>query len=437
VEPRDLIIGPVVLLFIYAVAWIVRPRVSNAQTRKFFFPALTIKLLGAIFLGLIYQFYYSGGDTFTYFTHGAKQIYEAFYDDPSKAISLIFGPADYKSNIYQYASKIWMYRDQQSYIIVRIAGFLSLFTGGTYIGTSFLFVAGSFTGLWAMYLSFCRLFPGRSTLLALAILFIPSTVFWGSGILKDTVTFGMLGWSTAAIIHLLYGSRRKWIWALIFIISMAIIYWIKTYIVLSFLPAVIVWIYLVNMYRIRRKALRLFLSPFILALALTLSGYAVYEVGKANSKYAIDKLTETVRITAYDIGRWTGRNAGSRYDLGDLDGTFLGMVKLTPAALNVALFRPYLWEVNSPLMLIAALEGLAFLIVSIVVVVGRGRYLIKGLFQSPAIVFCLIFSLTFAFAVGISTYNFGTLFRYKVPLMPYFALVLVLFWNMKPKTTTS
>jgi hypothetical protein len=31
----------------------------------------------------------------------------------------------------------------------------------------------------------------------------------------------------------------------------------------------------------------------------------------------------------------------------------------------------------------------------------------------------------FAFAVGVSTFNFGTLTRYKIPLMPFYALALV------------
>jgi hypothetical protein len=34
--------------------------------------------------------------------------------------------------------------------------------------------------------------------------------------------------------------------------------------------------------------------------------------------------------------------------------------------------------------------------------------------------------LIFAFAVGISSYNFGALSRYKIPCLPFYALGLVL-----------
>ena len=36
------------------------------------------------------------------------------------------------------------------------------------------------------------------------------------------------------------------------------------------------------------------------------------------------------------------------------------------------------------------------------------------------VLFCFIFAITFAFAVGISSYNFGTLVRYKIPFMPFY-----------------
>ncbi|NNF02533.1 MAG: hypothetical protein HKN22_07590 [Bacteroidia bacterium] len=38
--------------------------------------------------------------------------------------------------------------------------------------------------------------------------------------------------------------------------------------------------------------------------------------------------------------------------------------------------------------------------------------------------FCIIFSLFFAFSVGLSTSNFGSLVRYKIPLLPFFVAAL-------------
>jgi hypothetical protein len=427
-ELTDLFVAPIVAMVILIIAIIIRPWVTYDENKKFFLPALVLKMLGAIALGVLYQFYYGGGDTFGYFTHGARHVYEAFYDQPGIAVKLIFAGNNFEDGVYQYASRIWMYRDTPAYMVVRIASIFAILTGGTYSGTALLFALVSFSGLWVMYMSFCKLFPNHVYGLALAILFIPSTIFWGSGILKDSLTFGMLGWSTAALIHLLYWRRQPWLWLFVLATSLLLAFKIKEYIVLSFIPAAMIWAYFVMIKKVYNKMLRVLVAPVVIVIMSIISVYTVYKVGENSPRYSISNLAETARITAYDIGRWTGRNAGSRYDLGDLDGTLSSMIRLAPAAINVSIYRPYLWEVRNPLMLLASLEGLTLMILTIIIIFRMIRYR-TNILSSPAAWFALVFSLTFAFAVGISTYNFGTLFRYKIPLMPFFAILLVLSWS--------
>ncbi len=427
-EATDLLVTPVLFLVVLLVAWFIRPWVTYEENRQYFIPALVVRVVGALALGALYQFYYGGGDTFNYFTHGGKQIYEAFLDEPAIAFKLIFADTNYPEGVYKYAARIWMYRDPPAYMVVRIAGIFAILTGGTYSGTALLFALVSFSGLWAMYMAFCKLFPQHINRLALAILFIPSTVFWGSGILKDSITFGMLGWSTAALIHLLYWRKHPVRWLVILVLSLLLIAKIKVYIVLSFIPAAMVWLYKLSLKKIPNQMARLLAAPLIILLVMGFGALTVYQISKSSPRYALDRLAETARITAYDIGRWTGRSAGSRYDLGDFDGTLPSMLRLAPAAINVSLFRPYLWEVRNPLMLLAALESFVLTIITLIIVVRMIRYRIRVL-RSPAAWFALTFVLVFAFAVGISTYNFGSLFRYKVPLMPFFAILLTLAWG--------
>jgi hypothetical protein len=103
------------------------------------------------------------------------------------------------------------------------------------------------------------------------------------------------------------------------------------------------------------------------------------------------------------------------------------MLRLAPQAVNVSLFRPYLWEVNNPLMLLAALESLALLGLTIFVIIRARGTIFRWLVQ-PEVLFCLAFSLIFAFSVGVSTYNFGTLSRYKIPLMPFYLVAIGLIY---------
>ena len=430
----DLIVGPIIALLVLFFAFLLKPYVTTIHTAKYYFPALTLKLFAVVGLGCLYQFYYGGGDTFTYFTHGARHIYNGFMDNPIIGLRLIFSDANYLDGVFNYASKIWVYRDEPSFMVVRIAGFISLFSVGTYLGTSMWFAAFSFTGLWAMFSAFSKLFTEKTTLLAIAILFIPSTIFWGSGILKDTITFGFLGWVATASIYLIHFRNKRWFWLFVIIISLVVIYLIKMYIVLCILPGVIVWFYLAKINEVKNKMLKILIAPFMVVLCLLLGYKAIDTISASNDKYALNNISETVKVTAYDIGRWTGRNAGSGYDLGDLDGTFLGMLKLAPQALVVALFRPFLWEVSSPLMLVAALESLLILILSLITIIKVVKSPLNWQYH-PVVIFCFVFAITFAFAVGITSYNFGTLFRYKIPLMPFYGIALALTWSSKKSTS--
>ena len=138
-EIKDLIITPFYLLIFYIIAYTIRPYVTDRNNRKFFIPALFVRFFGAISLGLIYQFYYDGGDTFNYFTHGSKWIWEALSSNPLRGIKLILGPNVHSPEVYEYSSKIWYFRSTPSYFIVHIVAFFDIFTFHTYSSTALFF----------------------------------------------------------------------------------------------------------------------------------------------------------------------------------------------------------------------------------------------------------------------------------------------------------
>jgi hypothetical protein len=424
-ELRDLAITPVLLIIIYALAYVVRPYVTDPVNRRYFFPALTVKIIGALAIGFIYQFYYKGGDTYNYHTYGSRLIWEAIMDSP-KGFNLIFGGD--VSGLYPYYSKIAFYQDPASYFVVRLAAIGDLITFSSYSGTAVLFAVMSFVGMWLFFKAFYEQFPHLHKWIALSAFFIPSVFFWGSGLLKDTVTLAGVGVMTYTLKRMLIDHEFRIGSILIFLLTAYVIFSVKKYILLCFLPAAILWVYLSNLSKIRSLVLRVLLVPFIL-LVIAGSGYwAVQRLGADDERYALSKIPQTVRITAYDIGFYTGRGAGSTYSLGELDGTFSGMITKAPQAINVALFRPYLWEIRNPLMVLAALESFALLAFTLYVLV-RQRYVIGKLLSDPHIVFCLVFCITFAFAVGLSTYNFGTLSRYRIPLLPFYVMALSLMFH--------
>lgn len=424
-EFKDFFVTPVYLGFFCIAVYVIRPYYTNELTRGYFIPALLVKFAGAIIVGFIYQFYYQGGDTFSFTTHGSQHIWNAFLDSPPKAFRMLLLDAGEKDpSTFEYTSRIFFYRDKSSYFIIKVAGFFSFFSFHTYSTMALFFAVMSFSGSWAFYSVFSKLYPHLSKPLAFGILFVPSVFFWGSGVLKDTLTLAALGWFTYAIYQFFIINNRKLSSVFLMAISTYILVNVKIYIFLCFAPAAIIWVFLYKANQIRSTFLKFAAVPFFLAIGAGVGYLAIDSASGLDSRYQLDGLAERVKITAYDIRYGTGKNAGSGYSLGELDGSFANLVSLAPAAINVSLFRPYLWEVRNPLMLISALESLGILLLTLIILLRKSRRLISEL-KNPNIVFCLIFSLTFAFAVGVATYNFGSLSRYKIPLFPFYLTALM------------
>jgi hypothetical protein len=236
-----------------------------------------------------------------------------------------------------------------------------------------------------------------------------------------------LGTMTFAIDQIFFKRRRFAVSFVLLLISGYSVFVVRKFMLQAFVPAAILWIFYRNLINIRSVALRALLIPFALALVVGFSYYTIIKVGEGDARYAVTKLAETARTTAYDIAFVSGRG-GSTYVLGELDGSFAGMLRLAPSAINVSLFRPYLWEVRNPLMALSATESFVFLLTVMFIFMTRSRNLIAGL-RNEDVIFLLTFSIIFAFAAGISSYNFGTLSRYKISMMPFFALALVIILN--------
>jgi len=431
---RDFLVFPIVVGVIYAIAYAIRPSVTDEVTRRYFFPALTVKIVGALIVGLVYQFYYGGGDTFNYHTYGSRHIWEAFWDAPLTGLKLLFNDGHDYGGVYRYASQIAFFNDPPSYAIVKIASVLDFFTFSSYSATAALFAVFSFVGMWQFFLTFYEQYPSLHRGFAIAAFFIPSVFFWGSGLLKDTITIGCLGIATFQIYKIFIAKAPRLSRIVLLLLSLYGLYTIKIYILLTFLPAAIFWVFLLNLSSVRSFAIKIVIFPFVIGMAVLLGYFAILKASEGNAKYSIPSLAKTAQVTAYDIRFQTGRDAGSGYTLGELDGTFGSMVRLAPQAINVSMFRPYLWEVKNPFMLLSALESLVMLVMTLYILY-KANFRIFGILAHANPFFTLVFSIAFAFAVGVSTYNFGTLVRYKIPLMPFFvvSLVLILHYINKDK----
>lgn len=422
---KDLLVTPILLVIVYSIAFLIKNNSGNDQINKYLISGLTVKIFGAVFSVLIYELYYGGGDMTIYFKDGTT-IYNILKTDPIAGLKLIYQPAKHiDADTFQYTPYLHYWDQAGGYLVAKFAAIFSIPTFNTYTSVAVLFALLSFTGVWAMYITFTKVYPELEREFAIAILFIPSVFFWGSGILKDTITLGCLGWLIYACYNIFIARRHVLISAILIAITTWLILNIKGYIVLAFIPSVVFWVFLTYTAKLRNDFVRYVFKPLIFIAAVVAGFFLMNSVGGKLTRYSTADFLEIAESYQFSHTHWEGAEEGSTYTLGEFSPTPLGMLTIFPAAVNVTLFRPYLWEVENPVMLLSAIESLALFLFFLFVIIRAGPMrFFSIIYNNPFVFFCVIFSLLFAFAVGFSAYNFGNLVRYKIPCIPFFVVAL-------------
>lgn len=431
----DLVLTPIYLLVLNYFAKRQRDKryPVGHPLRRYYLPGLWVKFGGAIFIALVYQFYYGGGDTFNFYRHSLV-INSSLGDSFSTWFGLItHQSADTNPRLYQYTSMLEWYNDPSSYMVAVIGAVFGLLNGTAYLPIALLFAYFSFTGVWAMYRTFVNLYPQLHKELAIAFLFIPSTFVWGSAVFKDTVCMFGLGWMVYTTFRIFVNRDFSGRNLFMLVLSFYLVAVIKIYILMAFLPALSLWLLLTYSHKIQQWALRWLVN--LLFAGITILGFFFISQRFANemNRYSLDKVAETAATTRGWIAYVSERDEGSAYDLGAFDPSLVGMLSKFPQGVVVTLFRPFIWESRKLIVLLSALEALAFLYFTLNVIVKRKGKTFSMISKDPNLMFCLVFAIIFAFAVGISSYNFGALSRYKIPCLPFYAasLVILLYSNRK------
>jgi hypothetical protein len=356
---NDLLLAPIFLLFLFAYFRKYVQRKKNPVYEKYFMIALAVRMASAILMALIYQFYYNGGgDTHTYFTYSLK-IRDVFYESKSAFLKLTFtSPNDMFLIEKHFEVGAAFFANPSSNIIIRIALILSYPLLNTYILISFIFTLFCFYGCWKIFMLFQQLYPHLEKEFALACLFLPSVCFWGTGILKDPICLGALGALTYHIYKLFFEKTKIIKRVIVIIICFWLLKVVKVYIILSFMPAYSFWLVFRYKETIRSQFLKSMMSPIIFTFSIIAGSFILYKIAAFSQRYAFDSIVRTAKDTQNWLYYSTQKQGGSGYSFGNIDYTPAGILKVFPKAVNVALFRPYLWEARKPILIPAALEGL-------------------------------------------------------------------------------
>ena len=315
-------------------------------------------------------------------------------------------------------------------MVARLAAICSFFTFNRYLLNNLFFSMVSFTGVWHLFRFFYSLYPHLYKQIAIAVLFLPNFVFWSSGVLKDPICTGALGWITYALYEVLVKKKSLFKNSIILFIAGYFLSVLKLYILISYVPIFSLFIVLKNISFVNNKLLRIFLVPVLLTLSVVGFLAISNSMSKDLDRFAISKLAENITKTTNAYTAVVEGN-DSQFSLGvEFNGSPISLLKMAPAAIIATLFRPFIWEVRKVSQLLSAFESLVLLLFTFITLWRVGlKFFFSNIIKDPAILYCFLFAILFALFIGATTPNFGTLVRYKIPCMPFYVMAIYLIRN--------
>lgn len=300
------------------------------------------------------------------------------------------------------------------------AAFLSFFTRGSEYAAQVLVAGLSMLGALGIYEASRDAYPEASpTRLFVATVLFPSVAFWTSALHKEAFCLMGTGLLLAAWRAAYNGKIRALFYAPVAIVL----------IVMFRAPALpplllgLVVHFVVHRIQRTRGAETTLVGPVYLALGLGAMAIGMVLVSRVSPDLALDRLGETV---AGQQRAWSRVEGGSMFDLDEPAAQTTGAQLLAaPLALLNALFRPQLFDVTNPLVLVSALEmsTITWMIYRAFRIHGFGGLLIR-IQRSPFLLMCTVITLVGCTFVGLTTKNFGSMARYRVPFLPFYGALM-------------
>jgi len=425
---QDAISVPITLLFIYTLANWKYQKYKETPLGKYFFLGLHLKMVACVAHFAYHYYIYGGGDTFNYYRVSLHWI-AAFHQLPWESLlSLFQSPEHYDFKLLEILPDTF-YQSPNERRLTKITSPIGLLTFGSFISIGLWLSFFAYWGTWRIFKTFATIKPNLVSYAAISTLFIPSIIFWSGSISKDAVTMGCLGLCFHGIYTLFFLRKVNFSVIITFLLAAYLLSNIKGYIIVAFLPAAAIWILLHYRSAIQNTVIRALITPLLFAIGTGSIMGIVAVMGSSSTfdTFASDKVFDKIAIQNQYLA--DASRAGSAYDIGTIEPNLQSVISVFPQAVNIALFRPYLWEANNPAALLAALESTAGLLLFLFVFYKLGILTaLRTIFKSPFLLFCLMFTIVFGAAVGLTSGNFGTLMRYKIPFVPFFFFMLAILY---------
>ncbi len=387
-----------------------------------------LKILGTLTNNLLIIYYWKTGDAISYYNE-AKNLCKLMLNNPQN-IRYLFGPVEQYDALIRSDSVLTATTSgaglESNFLVTRFCTVLFPFAFGRFITLNFLFCLISTIAQFRLYLVLSHRYPHIKKYLGIAVLYMPTLLFYASPIFKETLCLSFIAF---AIHHFYQAARRHNMIAnsILLLVNLILIFLLKPYVLYSFAIAVVVVLIIRTIFHFYGRS---FISgTFTIGVFLALIGTFIYYIDYFDPYIAGFANASNFFQQQYN----DSLDDSSSFELGEVETSMAGVLQKMPQAIYTTYFRPHLWEVRKPIVLFSALESFCILILLVVALARKGIHTRQMLKDDLPATIIFAYVIVFGVIVGLTTFNFGTLVRYKVPAVPFLWVFVLLLLAYKPK----
>lgn len=386
--------------------------------------AFIIKVIIGIGVGLLYTYHYKErhlADTFKFFDDSLI-MYNMFFINKGYFLRMLTGYEDdatyllpYYDLMNNWYNKVALFNDYRTQI--RINCLMRFLSGGNYYVHSVMFSFLSFTGLTALFRVFADEIPQKKKILFAGTYFMPSVLFWGSGLLKDGLIFFATGCTLLFLYRLTSYRTKVVLYGFLFLISLIFLMTIKFHNYILLFPLLVAYgVTMINPQRIFIKfsAITTIYFVVLINMDLILPHFGLMDL-IAKKQFEFLELNKMYK-------------PGSEIAIGTLYPSVKSLILNAPEAYYHSFFRPFFFESTSPLILLAGLENLFLLIVFAVALLGYRK---SDMRFSPILYLSVFYVLLLFLLIGLVVPVMGAMVRYKAQALPFLVFILVMAFDYK------
>jgi len=428
IKIEDYFLLLVYVILLYTLVFIHSKRYRGTGLRRYFISAFILHIVGTVLYAMVIQYFYGYGDSFGFF-EGGKFIQNLISTtgDP-------FTPFFSSSDDFQKMAMVNSGSDfvlpigidvDANLLVMKISALLSYISFNSYLIVSLFFGMFSFFGIWKLFKTFNEISQKKGQrILAFAILYTPSIWFWGGGLIKDSLCLGCIGF----IVYLFHKIFIKKITTLkdpiLLLVLFYFLFSLKSYLAMAILFSISISFMLFILMQSKKNIIKLITASFILVFMLI-----VITINFSSSiESIVEDASKNIEIykNVYANADTDDDRSKASFESTSEIGSLSDIVVNTPQAIFTTLFRPFLWEVKKPIMALSAIESfIGFLATIFVLFKCKIRSFFFYIFTDPYILFCFIYSMALSIIIGNSTFNFGTMIRYRLPIIPFYLFMLL------------